>query len=337
MLKIIMHKLLIGSLFFLSTLIGTVAQADIKNKVAVDKFISKMVTGHQFERTELEQLFKSVTFKPKIIAAMTRPAEGMPWYKYRKIFLQDKRIKGGVKFWQDNKASLTAMQQQYGLPAEIMVAIIGVETLYGARTGGYKVINALATLGFEYPKRSKFFLSELEHFLLLCREEKMNPLEPVGSYAGAMGMPQFMPSSYRHYAADFEGNGKRDIWHNPADSIASVANYFAKHHWQPKQDIAFPVMATGVQYKLALTKGLKPDFSAAQLRAMQVKLPTEMLNNQPLKLLSFTQEKGHDLWVGLDNFYVITRYNHSKLYAMAVFQLSEAIRKQYIASTNAKD
>ncbi len=332
-----MFKLLIASLFLLSTLIASVAHAEIKKTAIVDKFISKMVTEHHFERRELEKLFKSVDIKPKIIAAMQRPAEGMPWYKYRKIFLQDKRIKGGVKFWQENQVSLAAMRKKHGVPEEIMVAIIGVETLYGARTGGYKVINALATLGFEYPKRSQFFLSELEHFLLLCREEKMNPLKPVGSYAGAMGMPQFMPSSYRHYAADFEGDGQRDIWHNPADSIASVANYFAKHHWQPEQEIAFPVTAVSGLHKQALTDGLKPDFNAAQLRALRVQLPAEMLNNQPLKLFSFTQKKGYDLWVGLDNFYVITRYNHSKLYAMAVFQLSKAIKKRYMAGHHAKN
>lgn len=328
-----MQKLLLATLFSLPLFISSLAQAEIKDKAAVNKFINKMVKQHQFERAELESLFKSVEVKEKIIETMQRPAEGMPWYKYRKIFIQDKRIQGGVKFWQENLQSLTAMQQKHGLPEEIMVAIIGVETFYGTRTGGHRVIDALATLGFAYPKRSKFFLSELENFLLLCREEKMNPLEPVGSYAGAMGMPQFMPSSYRHFAADFDGDAKRDIWNNPADAIASVANYFAKHHWQAGKDITFPVTATGKQYKKALTKGLKPDMSVAQLKQYKVQLPVQIATAERLKLLSFEQKTGNDLWVGLDNFYVITRYNHSPLYAMAVFQLSQAIKQQYIAAT----
>lgn len=328
-----MQKLLLSSLFLFSLFITPLAQAEIKDKAAVDKFINKMVEQHQFDRTELVTLFQSVELKPKIIEAMTRPAEGMPWYKYRKIFIRDARIQGGVKFWRDNQQSLSAMQQKYGIPEEIMVAIIGVETLYGERTGGHRVIDALATLGFDYPKRSKFFLSELENFLLLCREEKMDPLVPMGSYAGAMGMPQFMPSSYRNFAADYEGDAKRDIWNNPADAIASVANYFAKHHWQAGKNIAFPVTATGDKYKSALTKGLKPDLSAAQLKALDVQLPKQIADNELLKLLSFEQEKGHDLWIGLDNFYVITRYNHSPLYALAVFQLSEAVRLQYGMTT----
>ncbi|NOQ64962.1 MAG: lytic murein transglycosylase B, partial [Methyloprofundus sp.] len=198
------------------------------------------------------------------------------------------------------------------------------------RTGGHRVIDALATLGFDYPKRSKFFISELENFLLLCREENMNPLEPVGSYAGAMGVPQFMPSSYRHYAADFEGDGKRDIWNNPADAIASVANYFAMHHWKAGKNITFPVTTIGEQYKKALKKGLKPDYTAAQLRSYQVTIPAAVANTEKVKLLSFEQENSKDLWVGLDNFYVITRYNHSPLYAMAVFQLSEVIKAKYL-------
>ena len=328
-----MHKILPSLLVLLSLSISSLVQAEIKDKAVLDKFINKMVTEHQFSRAELETLFKSVDIKNKIIETMQRPAEGMPWYKYRKIFIQDKRIQGGVKFWQENLQSLTAMQQQYGLPEEIMVAIIGVETFYGTRTGGHRVIDALATLGFAYPKRSKFFLSELENFLLLCREEKMNPLDPVGSYAGAMGMPQFMPSSYRHFAADFEGDAKRDIWNNPADAIASVANYFAKHHWQSGKDIVFPVTAVGGLYKKALTKGLKPDMSATQLRQYKLQLPAQIAASERLKLLSFEQETGNDLWVGLENFYVITRYNHSALYAMAVFQLSQAIKQQYTAAT----
>ena len=332
--KYIMQKLALATLFFLSFLMAFTAQADINDRADVDKFINKMVKQHQFERIELVTLFKSVEIKTKIIETMERPAEGMPWYKYRKIFMQDKRIQGGVKFWQDNLKSLTTMQQLYGLPEEVITAIIGVETFYGTRTGGHRVIDALATLGFAYPKRSKFFLSELENFLLLCREEKMNPLEPVGSYAGAMGMPQFMPSSYRNFAADYEGDAKRDIWNNPADAIASVANYFAKHHWQAGKNIAFPVTATGEKYKQALTKGLKPDINAKQLKAMHIQLPTQIADNELLKLLSFEQEKGHDLWVGLENFYVITRYNHSALYALAVFQLSEAVKQQYVLKTN---
>ncbi|SHE22664.1 lytic murein transglycosylase B [methanotrophic endosymbiont of Bathymodiolus puteoserpentis (Logatchev)] len=324
-----MHKLLIASLIFLSTVISPLAQAEIDDQVAVQKFTGKMVDQHQFAADALAKLFKSVEIKPNIIAAMTRPAEGMPWYKYRKIFMRDSRIQGGVKFWQKNQASLKLTAQRYGVPEEIIVAIIGVETLYGERTGGHRVIDALATLAFDYPKRSKFFLSELEQFLLLCREEKINPLEPMGSYAGAMGMPQFMPSSYRHYAVDFEGDMKRDIWHNPADTIASVANYFAKHHWQTGQDIAFVVQANGDKYKQALTKGLSPNMTVKQLQNLGVQVPKQVAAQERVRLLSFEQEHGDDLWIGLNNFYVITRYNHSPLYAMAVFQLSAVIKQQY--------
>lgn len=324
-----MHKLLIASLIFLSTVISPLAQAEIDDQVAVQKFTGKMVDQHQFAADALAKLFKSVEIKPNIIAAMTRPAEGMPWYKYRKIFMRDSRIQGGVKFWQANQASLKLTAQRYGVPEEIIVAIIGVETLYGERTGGHRVIDALATLAFDYPKRSKFFLSELEQFLLLCREEKINPLEPMGSYAGAMGMPQFMPSSYRHYAVDFEGDMKRDIWHNPADTVASVANYFAKHHWQTGQDIAFVVQANGDKYKQALTKGLSPNMTVKQLQNLGVQVPKQVAAQEHVRLLSFEQEYGDDLWIGLNNFYIITRYNHSPLYAMAVFQLSAAIKQQY--------
>ena len=317
----------LGIALLLASSIG-LAHAEIKPVAAVDAFISKMAKQHGFQAKELKTLFQSVEKKDGIIKAMTRPAEGMPWHKYRKIFMRESRIQGGVTFWQDNAATLQAVEAKYGVPPEIIVAIIGVETLYGERTGGYRVIDALSTLGFSYPKRSQFFLSELEHFLILCREEKVNPLEPMGSYAGAMGMPQFMPSSYRHYAADFEGDGKRDIWKNPADTIASVANYFKEHHWQAGKAIAYPVKAEGNQYKKALTKGLKPDTTAKELSKLNLSLPA-LEAKEPLKLLSFEQESSHDLWIGLTNFYVITRYNHSGLYALAVFQLSEAIKEAH--------
>jgi membrane-bound lytic murein transglycosylase B len=289
-----------------------------------------MVTTHQFDESELNELFQAVEIKEDILKKISSPAESLPWYKYRKIFITEARINNGVKFWQENESALTAVEQLTGIPAEIIIAIIGVETSYGQKTGNYRVIDALSTLAFTYPPRSKFFLSELENFLLLCREEHINPLEPVGSYAGAMGMPQFMPSSFRAYAADFDNDSHRDIWHNKGDVIASVANYFVKHQWQAGQAIAIPVEATGENYKTALTKGLKPDLRLSELESLNLKISRSLPLNTKVKLLAFEQEPkgqkpGEELWAGLDNFYVITRYNHSPLYAMAVYQLSQSI------------
>ena len=302
----------------------------IKDSEAYNAFISKMVTRHQFDESELNVLFQAVEIKEDILKKISTPAEGLPWYKYRKIFMTDARIDGGVKFWQENEAALTTVAQQTGVPAEIIIAIIGVETLYGQKTGNYRVIDALSTLAFAYPPRSKFFLSELENFLLLCREEHFNPLEPTGSYAGAMGMPQFMPSSFRSFAADFDDDSHRDIWHNKGDVIASVANYFVKHQWQTGEAIAIPVNSTGENYKTALSEGLKPDLRLAELESLNLKISRSLPLNTKVKLLAFEQEPkgqkpGEELWAGLGNFYVITRYNHSPLYAMAVYQLSQSI------------
>lgn len=304
--------------------------AAIEETKLFNSFVEKMESKYQFDKTELKQLFDEVEIKPNIIETMTKPAEGLSWYKYRKIFMTDKRIANGVKFWQKHEAVLTKVEEKYGIPIEIMVSIIGVETLYGVNTGHHRVIDALSTLGFNYPKRSKFFLAELESFLILCREENMNPLEPTGSYAGAMGIPQFMPSSYRAYAADFENDEKRDIWNNPADAIASVANYFIKHRWHKGEAIVFPVTAKGDGYRKALTKGTKPDifWAELQLHGMKISGQQKLKANEAVKLFSFQQKEGIDLWIGLNNFYVITRYNRSPMYAMVVYQLSEAIHKK---------
>ncbi|MGR8999065.1 MAG: lytic murein transglycosylase B [Gammaproteobacteria bacterium] len=297
----------------------------IEIKSEINAFIKMMVTAHQFDGSELTRLFQSVEIKEDILKKISSPAEGLPWYKYRKIFITDARINNGLKFWQENGPALTAVEQQTGVPAEIIIAIIGVETLYGQHTGNYRVIDALSTLAFVYPPRSKFFLSELENFLLLCRDEHMNPLEPTGSYAGAMGMPQFMPSSFRTYAADFDNDSRRDIWHNKGDVIASVANYFVKHHWQTGQAIAIPLSATGENYKTALTSDLKPNLRLAELKSLNLKISRPLPSSTKVKLLAFEQQHGDELWAGLNNFYVITRYNHSPLYAMAVYQLSQSI------------
>lgn len=294
----------------------------------LDAFVESMVSKHHFDEAELKRLFESVEIKDSILRAISAPAEAMPWYKYRKIFLTESRIKDGLRFWQDNEKVLSEVERQYGVPPEIITAIIGVETRYGTHTGSYRVIDALSTLAFAYPKRSRFFTSELEQFLILCRDERLNPLEPMGSYAGAMGIPQFMPSSYVTYAADFDLDDKRDIWHNNADVIASVANYFARHRWRQGEAIAFPVTAAGETYRQALTKGLQPDVTIAQLEQWQVDVPAQLLRDQKGKLLSFEQENGDELWLALHNFYVITRYNHSPLYAMAVYQLSQAIAER---------
>lgn len=295
------------------------------NPEQVNAFIKKMVTKHHFDEPTLNQLFNSVSMQSKIIDAMNRPAEAMPWHKYRKIFMTEARIDGGLKFWQANSETLRRVEQQTGVPAEVIVAIIGVETQYGSNKGSYRVIDALSTLAFHYPKRSPFFTGELEQFLLLCREENMDPLKPVGSYAGAMGLPQFMPSSYRSFAADFENDRRRDIWNNPADAIASVANYFAKHKWKEGQAIAYQATANGQKHRTLLNSALKTDTTVGKLKAYQVQPLASLPASLPVKLMAFEQTHGDDLWLGLENFFVITRYNHSPLYAMAVFQLSQAL------------
>jgi membrane-bound lytic murein transglycosylase B len=304
---------------------------NVKNNDAMNEFINKMVSIHQFDPIEMHELFKSIEIKDDILKRISSPSENMPWYSYRKIFVTDERINSGVKFWQQNESTLSTVAKQSGVPAEIIVAIIGVETLYGQKTGNHRVIDALATLAFAYPPRSTYFLNELEDFLLLCREEKLNPLAMKGSYAGAMGIPQFMPSSFRNIAVDFEYDGHKDILHNPNDAIASIANYFIKHQWKTGQPIAIPVSFKGENnQKITLSSGLKPDLSQDELELLNLKTmrPTPSLTTK-VKLLSFEQPLGqkqtNELWAGLDNFYVITRYNHSPLYAMAVYQLSQSI------------
>jgi len=322
----IVRPLRLSPFAFCLLLISCTSTINIKDTESVDAFIEQMVTQHQFDESELDDLFETVEIKQDILKRIASPSEGLPWYKYRKIFLTDARIDAGVQFWRDNAAVLASAEQKYGVPPEIIIAIIGVETLFGKNTGNHRVIDALSTLAFAYPPRSKFFLGELENFLLLCRDEHINPDDPTGSYAGAMGMPQFMPSSFRAYAVDFDNDNRRDIWHNSSDVIASIGNYFAKHHWQAGQIVAIPVTAKGETYKSALNKDLKPDLSLSELESLNLIISRQLPLDSKVKLLSFEQQQqGEELWAALDNFYVITRYNHSPLYAMAVYQLSLSI------------
>lgn len=303
--------------------------ANISNREDVQVFINEMHEKHDYDKSFLNNAFKNTVIKESTLKAISRPAEGLPWYKYRKIFITDKRIEDGVKFWRENIDSLAKVEKQFGVPPEIVVAIIGVETAYGQNTGGFRIIDALSTLAFEYPRRSKFFRSELEQFFLLVREQGFEPTTLTGSYAGAMGLPQFMPSSYRHYAFNLDEDRKIDIWNNPADTIGSVGNYFHVHGWQKDQTVVLPYEPLDSGYKDLLSEGLKPIHSieALAMRNINVDLETDSL----IKIIELEQENSTDVWLALQNFYVITRYNHSQLYAMAVYQLSEAIKQSYFS------
>ena len=304
----------------------------------VSQFIDYMVSNHQFDKHKLEILFSKTRKSDRVLAAISRPAETLPWYKYRSIFIQDQRIDNGVKFWKQNESVLKHAQEVYGIPPQIITAIIGVETLYGANTGKDRVVDALSTLAFYYPKRADFFRSELEQFLLLSREQKLDPLSLTGSYAGAMGIPQFIPSSYRSYAVDFNQDGKTDIWNDPADAIGSVANYFKLHGWIPGEKVAVRAINTGGSYSDLLTADLSPSITVGDLLKHQI-IPREKIPAMEMvKLLSLEHNATDaELWLALNNFYVITRYNHSPLYAMAVFQLSEMIRSKKEKLELAKD
>ncbi|KKN53430.1 hypothetical protein LCGC14_0602540 [marine sediment metagenome] len=308
-------------------MLSPIAQANTEDLPGVQPFIDKMVAEHGFDKANLEMLFDHVEVKDSILKAISRPAEkSKPWYEYRNIFLTDSRINGGVEFWQQHKEALEAAEDKYGVPAEIIIAILGVETRYGGNVGSFRVIDALSTLAFRYPPRSPFFTSELEKFLILTREEDMSQLEPIGSYAGAMGLGQFMPSSYLAYAVDFDGDGHRNIWTNPTDAIGSIANYLKRHGWGDGASIVHPTSVSLPLSDAMSANDLKPAFTRAQLAEAGFNLDELPEGDDELSIIGLTQKEGEEYWLGRQNFYAITRYNHSRMYAMAVYQLAQAIK-----------
>lgn len=327
-------QLCLGGTLVMATLPAQAASA--LDYEASQPFIEKMQTQHGFNPRQLTGLLGQSRIRDDILKVIARPAEKKPWHQYRPIFVTPARVKGGLAFWDKHEAILGRAEQEYGVPAEIIVAIIGVETRYGKHTGRYRVIDALSTLAFAYPPRSAFFTSELEHYLLMTREEQVDPLTLKGSYAGAMGQPQFISSSFRSFAVDFDADGKRDIWNNPADAIGSVANYFHRHGWRNGEPIAARVNTSGVTDETLLeSKTLKPSLSLAELQAKGVEAIPGDFNPELLStLIGLEQEEDREYWLGLHNFYVITRYNHSALYAMAVYQLSQEIKAQREAMLN---
>lgn len=292
-------------------------------------FVTEMSSGHGFDRGELESLFATARLRPSVIERITRPAEAKPWYEYRKIFLVERRIAGGAEFWREQANTLARAEATYGVAAEVIVAILGVETLYGRYRGKDPVLESVATLAFDYPKRGKFFRSELEQFLLLAREEGFDPLAIQGSYAGAMGWPQFISSSYRRLAVDFDGDGRRDLLDNPVDAIGSIANYLDRHGWQVGRSVAARARVKGTGYLSLVKLGMKPKTPVGELAGAGIKA-TVPVHAKRAAVLEMKGERGKEYWLGFDNFYAITRYNHSALYALAVHQLSEAIRDRYL-------
>jgi len=294
----------------------------------VRAYIDELVQTHQFSRTALEDVFSRANRQDRIIELMSRPAERrLVWHEYRKILVDEPRVSQGVTFWQDNRAALERAEATYGVPPEIIVAIIGVETRYGRVTGNFGVVEALSTLAFDYPPRAKFFRGQLTQHFLLSREEGKNPLSMKGSYAGAMGYGQFIPSSYRSYAVDFDGDGVRDIWSNKTDAIGSVANYFAENGWRGQRDVVerVSVAAETAELKSLANGALKPTRTVAEWRDLGVQVSPEQPANRIATLMRMQQPESAEYWLGFEDFYAITRYNHSRLYAMAVYQLSQAI------------
>ncbi|MBL7002646.1 MAG: lytic murein transglycosylase B [Gammaproteobacteria bacterium] len=305
-------------------------RGDYKNRADVEAFIDKMAAKNIYTQQQLIELFSNVKQQKRLFKKMNNAAERkLTWAKYRKIFITKKRINQGVKFYKENKALLDKVSAKYQVPAEIIVAIIGVETYYGRIKGKDPVFDTLVTFAFDFPKRAKFFTSELEHFISLSKEHNVDIVKATGSYAGAMGMPQFISSSYRSYAVDFDGDNKKDLWNSKADILASVANYFDMHGWHPNEGITYPLSVKKDAHKHFKAE-LKPkykykDFTSKGLIAKGASIKPD----SKVSLIDLEQKNNkHDYWVGLHNFYVISRYNHSDLYSMAVFQLSQKIKAQ---------
>jgi len=316
---------LMGSGFFVNV------QSDEKVNYAqredVKVFINEMVEQHGFDRDYLENKFTTAKKIDSILESIAKPAEKkLNWKQYRPIFVTNKRSNKGKAFMKEHRVILERAEKEFGVPVEIITAIIGVETYYGKHTGKYTVFDSLTTLGFDYPPRSKFFKSELKEFLLLSKEENINVDDMTGSYAGAMGMPQFISSSYRRYAVDFDGDGKRDLWNSMPDVIGSVANYFSVHGWKKGESVVHSVRVEDVSI-VKEENELKPYVLVAELQEQGVHINQDLDGKTQVTLLKFVGKKGDEYWVGLNNFYVISRYNHSALYVMAVQQLSEKIKK----------
>ena len=299
------------------------AQAPLRPEV--DAFIADMAERHQFDRAALRALFAKVQPRPNILRIMSAPSTARPWHDFRPRYVEPRRIEGGVRFWAENAAALARARAKFGVPEEIIVATIGIETLYGRQIGNVKVLDALTTLAFDYPRRADFFRGELEAYLLLAREQAWDTADIRGSYAGAMGLPQFLPSSYRKYAIDFDDDGARHLWGDAADAIGSVANYYRMFGWEEGGTTAVAVALDEKAESELDTTDILPGRTVAEFMQAGVTPLAPAPPGAKAALLKLETEAGPRYWLGLQNFYVITRYNRSVNYAMAVCELAREI------------
>ena len=307
-----------------------ITSGDYQGRADVAAFVARIAAETDYDEQELVNLFAQVEKQEHLFEKLNRPAEKeLQWYQYRRIFINNKRIERGVKFWQQHLEILADVSSKSGVPVEIIVAIIGVETFYGIYRGKDPVFDSLVTLAFDYPRRAKFFSTELEQFLLLAKEQGFDARSLRGSYAGAMGMPQFISSSYRHYAVDFDGNGQIDLFNSIPDITGSVANYFVKHGWQRSGRVARPLQASKGKSIDNLVPGVKPAYKWADLKRSGLVTKFTIDDETEVALITLQQKNNPEYWAGFQNFYVITRYNHSEMYAMAVYQLAKLISHKY--------
>jgi membrane-bound lytic murein transglycosylase B len=300
------------------------ARADVR------EFVGQMVERHGFDATALLKVFARTRGAPTAIRFMTPPPPGArrSWTEYRDRFVEPFRIREGLRFWREQSDAVARAAERWGVPPEIIVSIIGIETLYGRNTGEFRVMDALTTLAFDYPRRAAYFREELEQFLLLTRESGVDPFEWRGSFAGAVGLPQFMPGSIRRHAVDFDGDGRIDLRGSPVDAIGSVARFLADHGWVPGGTTHYAVtIADEVRARPAVEAGIPPAMTTLGLAALGVTSPQQIDAAEKLSLIDLPDGDAPTRYVlGAHNFWVITRYNRSYFYAMAVIDLAGALK-----------
>jgi len=325
------RRLVIGLLMLLPLPASAVEVTDYPE---LGLFIDDMIAKHQFSEATLMHIFDEADVRDDILQIIARPGEAQPWYKYKARFLTREHVVRGKKFWLKNRQAILKASRIYHIPPEVIVAVIGVETNYGRTVGRHRVIDSLTTLLLKYPKRQQFFRKELENYLLLTREQHLDPLTIRGSYTGAIGMPQFMPSSYRAYAVDLDKDGSADLVDSVTDAIGSVANFLNLHGWEPGKPVLSVPKMEGDMYPWLSDISNKPIFSLAELDRYGIRIAGKNHIDPATRvaLLSFDEENSIDYRIVYHNFYVITRYNNSAKYARAITELSEllknAIRRQ---------